>query len=375
VSERVEVQIRLGLNGFSLDVAWTAGDGVSVLFGPSGSGKTLTLQCLAGLVRPEAGRIVVDGRVLFDSAAGIHVPPQERRLGYVFQGYALFPHLTVRANVAFGLRGRPQAERDQRTAEVIERLGLAGLEGRYPRELSGGQRQRVALGRALAIEPALVLLDEPLSALDLPLRRALRDELQAILTDWRMPAVLVTHDFAEAYQLGDRVVIYEGGRVRQAAPRGDLLWRPASESVARILGVRNLLRGRVIEVCPTHLRVAWRGQELEVRTPPDRLPPPSAGSAVTFFVRPEDLRLIRKDGPPPDRAHHTNILSGTVVRETDRGVTWTLMVRLDADGEPAQGGFDLEIDVPRFVYEMLRIERERSWQFSIHRGSLHVLPD
>ena len=375
MSERVEVQIRLGLNGFTLDVAWTAGDGVSVLFGPSGSGKTLTLQCLAGLVRPEAGRIVVDGRVLFDSAAGIHVPPQERRLGYVFQGYALFPHLTVRANVAFGLRRRPLAERDQRTAEVIERLGLVGLEGRYPRELSGGQRQRVALGRALAIEPALVLLDEPLSALDLPLRRALRDELQAILADWRMPAVLVTHDFSEAYQLGDRVVIYEAGRVRQAAPRGDLLWRPASESVARILGVRNLLRGTVMEVCPTHLRVAWRGQELEVRTPPDRLPPPSAGSAVTFFVRPEDLRLIRKDGPPPDRAHHTNILSGRVVRETDRGVTWTLMVRLEAAGEPAQGSFDLEIDVPRFVYEMLRIERERSWQFSIHRGSLHILPD
>jgi len=375
VSERVEVQIQLALNGFTLDVAWTAGDGVSVLFGPSGSGKTLTLQCLAGLVRPEAGRIVVDGRVLFDSATGIHVPPQERRLGYVFQGYALFPHLTVRANVAFGLRRRPLAERDQRTAEVIERLGLVGLEGRYPRELSGGQRQRVALGRALAIEPALVLLDEPLSALDLPLRRALRDELQAILADWRMPAVLVTHDFSEAYQLGDRVVIYEAGRVRQAAPRGDLLWRPASESVARILGVRNLLRGTVMEVCPTHLRVAWRGQELEVRTPPDRLPPPSAGSAVTFFVRPEDLRLIRKDGPPPDRAHHTNILSGRVVRETDRGVTWTLMVRLEAAGEPAQGSFDLEIDVPRFVYEMLRIERERSWQFSIHRGSLHILPD
>ncbi len=375
MSERLDVQIRLGLHGFTLDVSWTAGDGVSVLFGPSGSGKTLTLQCLAGLVRPDAGRIVVDGRVLFDSANGIHVPPQERRLGYVFQGYALFPHLTVRSNVAFGLRRRPPAERGQRTAEVMERLGLRGLEGRYPGELSGGQRQRVALARALATEPALVLLDEPLSALDLPLRRALREELHGILADWSMPAVLVTHDFAEAYQLGDRVVIYEAGRVRQAAPRGELLWRPASESVARILGFRNVLRGTVIEICPTHLRVAWRGQQLEVRNPPERLAWPSVGSAVTFFVRPEDLRLIRKDGPPPDRAHHTNILSGRVVGETDRGVTWTLMIRLDAAGEPAQNGFDLEIDVPRFVYEMLRIDRERAWQFSIHRGSLHILPE
>jgi molybdate transport system ATP-binding protein len=375
VNERLEVQIRLGLNGFTLNAAWTAGDGVSVLFGPSGSGKTLTLQCLAGLVRPDAGRIVVDGRILFDSAAGIHVPPQERRLGYVFQGYALFPHLTVRSNVAFGLRRWPPAERDRRTAEVIGRLGLAGLEDRYPRELSGGQKQRVALGRALAIEPALVLLDEPLSALDLPSRRTLRDELQVILADWKMPAVLVTHDFSEAYQLGDRVVIYEAGRVRQVAPRGDLLWRPASESVARILGFRNLLSGTVVEASPTHLRISWRGQQLEVRTAPDLPTPPRPGSVVTFFVRPEDLRLIRKDGPPPDRAHHTNILSGRVVAETDCGVTWTLMVRLDAPGEPAQEAFDLEIDVPRFVYEVLRIDRERSWQFSIHRGSLHVLPD
>lgn len=374
MSERLEIQIRVRLNGFTLDVAWSAGGGVSVLFGPSGSGKTLTLQCLAGLVRPDAGRIVVDGRVLFDGGAGIHVPPQDRRLGYVFQGYALFPHLTVRSNIAFGLHGRPREARVQRTGEVIDRLGLVGLEDRYPHELSGGQRQRVALGRALAIEPALLLLDEPLVALDLPARRALRDELRDILTDWSIPTVLVTHDFSEAYHLGDRVVIYDQGRVRQSAPRGELLWRPASEAVARILGFRNVLRGRVAEVSRAGLRIAWRGQQLEVRLPPDRPAAFVPGNALSFFVRPEDLRLIRKDGPPPDRTHHTNILSGRVVREADRGVTWMLMVRLDAPGEPAQGEFDLEIDVPRFVYEMLDIQRQRSWQFSIHRGSLHILP-
>ena len=373
MSMRLEVAIRTRLGDFGLDVDWTAGDGVSVLFGPSGSGKTLTLQCLAGLVKPETGRIVVDGRVLCDTARGIHVPPQDRRIGYVFQGYALFPHLTVRSNLEFGLRQRPAADRAQRCAEVIDRLGLAGLENRRPRELSGGQKQRVALGRALAIEPTFVLLDEPLSALDLPLRRALRDELETILTDWKVPTVLVTHDLAEAYQLGERVIIYEGGRVRQACSRTDLLSRPATESVARILGFRNILSGEVIEVGQAGLSVAWRSQRLEVRAPAGRPIHLSPGNTVTFFVRPEDLRLIRKDGPPPDRAHHTNILSGRVIRETDRGVTWTLMVRLDAPGEPAQGRFDLEIDVPRFVYEMLRIDQERSWQFSIHRGSLHIL--
>ncbi len=374
MSERLEVQIRTLLNGFTLDVAWTAGDGVSVLFGPSGSGKTLTLQCLAGLVRPNAGRIVLDGRILFDAGAGVDVPPQERRLGYVFQGYALFPHLTVRSNIAFGLRHRPPAERIRRTVEVIERLSLAGLEDRYPRELSGGQRQRVALGRALAIEPALLLLDEPLSALDLPLRRALRDELQAILAAWKMPAVLVTHDFPEAYQLGDRVVIYEAGQVRQSAPRGELLWRPASESVARILGFRNVLHGTVLAVTADRIRLAWRGQVLEAINSPTQPYLPASGSPVAFFIRPEDPRLIRKDGPPPDPAHHTNILAGSVVREVDFGVTRTLLMRLDEPGPPAQDDYDLEIEIPRFVHQILQIERDGRWRFSIHRGSIHVLP-
>jgi len=374
MSERLEVTIRARLPAFTLDVAWTAGDGVAVLFGPSGSGKTLTLQCLAGLVHPEAGRIVADGRVLFDSTAGIHLPPQERRVGYVFQGYALFPHLTVQENIGFGLRDRPRLERARRATAVIERLGLGGLEYRYPRELSGGQKQRVALGRALAIEPSFVLLDEPLSALDLPLRRTLRDELRAILAEWRVPTVLVTHDFTEAYQLGDKVIVYEQGRVSQAAPRGELLWRPASESVARVLGLRNILRGTVLEATPSRILLLWRGQTLEALNSPSRvyLPPPKSEAA--FFIRPEDPRLIRKDGPAPDPAHHTNILDGYVLREIDFGATWTLMVRLDEPGPPAQGDYDLEIEVPRFVYEILRIERDRRWQFSIHRGSIHVLP-
>src|SRR5262249_11290945 len=161
----------------------------------------------------------------FDSAARVDVEPQRRRVGYVFQSLALFPHLTVADNIGFGLRDRPRQERERKVAEVVERLGLDGLEARRPAEISGGQRQRVALGRALAIDPALLLLDEPLSALDLPLRRALRDELRATLATLRMAAVVVTHDFTEAYRLGDRIVVYENGRVVQAAPRGELLWQ------------------------------------------------------------------------------------------------------------------------------------------------------
>ena len=251
MTSRLEVAIRKSLPGFTLDVEWSAGDGVAALFGPSGAGKTLTLQCLAGLVRPDAGRIVVDGQVLFDSVAGIDVRPQRRRVGYVFQGYALFPHLTVRGNVGFGLRDRGRVVRRRREDEVLTRLGLEVFAERYPRELSGGQRQRVALGRALATDPALLLLDEPLSALDLPLRQALRDELRSVLTDWGIAAVLVTHDLTEAYRLGDRIVVYEEGRVIQAAPRAELLSQPSSRSVARIMGIRNLVQGVTLKATPT----------------------------------------------------------------------------------------------------------------------------
>jgi len=374
MSHRFSVEITKRLPEFTLDVAWSAGDGVAVLFGPSGAGKTLTLQCLAGLIRPDAGRIVVDDRVLFDSAAGVDLPPQQRRVGYVFQGYALFPHLTVGQNVAFGLRDRPRAERLARAAEVMERLGLGGLTHRRTGELSGGQRQRVALGRALAIDPALLLLDEPLSALDAPLRRSLRDELRTILSGWGTAAVLVTHDFTEAYQIADRIVIYENGRVIQSAPRAELLWQPASEAVARIMGLRNVLHGTVVKAMPDRIQISWRGLMLEAVNSPTRsyMPPPE--SPIAFFIRPEYVRLIRKDRGAPDAAHHMNLMRGRIVGESDFGMVWSLRLRLDAPGAPAQGDFDLEVEVPRLVYEILEIERDRHWEFSIHRGSIHVLP-
>ena len=374
MSARLEVRIAKRLPGFTLDVDWSADGGVAALFGPSGAGKTLTLACMAGLLRPDAGRIVVDGRVLFDAAAGVDVPPQARRVGYVFQGYALFPHRTAAENIGFGLRDRPRDERERRVAEIVARLGLGGFERRYPSELSGGQRQRVALGRALAIDPALLLLDEPLSALDAPLRAALRNDLRAVLSEWSTAAVVVTHDFSEAYRLGDRIVVYDGGRVVQAAPRAELLWQPASEAVARIMGIPNVLHGTVIKATPDRIQLRWRGQLLEAVNSPTHsyLPPPE--SPIAFFIRPEYVRLIRKDRGAADPAHHMNLMTGTVVADEDFGTTWTLRIRLDHPGTPAQGDYDIEVEVPHLVYEILEIDRDRHWQFSIHRGSIHVLP-
>ena len=251
--------------------------------------------------------------------------------------------------------------------------GSAALAHRYPGELSGGQRQRVALGRALAIDPALLLLDEPLSALDLPLRRALRDELRAVLTQWGKAAVVVTHDLTEAYRLGDHIVVYEEGRVIQSAPRAELLWQPASQAVARIMGLANVVQGTVLKATPDRIQLRWRGQILEAVNSPlhSYLPPPD--SPMAFFIRPEYVRLIRKDRGLADPMHHMNVMRGHIVREADFGTTWTLCIRLDEPGEPAQGDFDLEVEVPHLVYEILEIERDRQWDFSIHRGSIHVL--
>jgi molybdate transport system ATP-binding protein len=369
----IEVTLRKALPGFTLDVAWAAGDEVVTLFGPSGAGKSLTLQCLAGLARLDEGRIVVNGRVFDDPAVGVRLPPQARHLGYVFQGYALFPHLTVAENVAFGLRDRPGAERRRRTAEVLAQLGLGDLAGRLPRELSGGEQQRVALGRAIAPDPAVLLLDEPLSALDAPLRRQLRAELRALIVGLRRTVVLVTHDLGEAYQLGDRLVLYERGRVVQVGPKAEVLGRPATEGVARLIGLRNVVRGTVIKTAPDRIEIAWRGHTVEAVNSPTAPFQAAPGTSVAFVVRPEHVRLIRKDRVAPDPAHHMNRLRGTIVESIDHGTSWTLLFRIAGPGPPSQETHDLEIEVPHLVYEILDIARDREWDVSMHRGALQVL--
>jgi molybdate transport system ATP-binding protein len=224
---------------------WPLGDApVTVLFGPSGSGKTTVLRALAGLDRPDAGAITFAGEPWFDAARGLHVPPQRRGVGVLVQDYALFPHLTVAANVGFGLGRLPRPERAARVAELAERIGIAGLLTRRPAELSGGQRQRVALARALAPRPRLMLLDEPLSALDAPTREALRGELRALLEHAGVPALVVTHDRVEALALGDRMAVLVDGTVRQVGPVHEVFSAPADVEVARVVGTENVFPAR-----------------------------------------------------------------------------------------------------------------------------------
>jgi molybdate transport system ATP-binding protein len=232
--DALELDLRLPLRSFRLELALALGRETFALVGPSGAGKTTVLRAVAGLAKPERGFVRLDGDPLFDSARGIDVPPEDRRVGFVFQDYALFPHMTVAQNVAYGARAR--------APELLERFRIAHLADARPGELSGGERQRVGLARALARDPGVLLLDEPLSALDPHTRAALRLELRKMLDELDLPVLLVTHDFHDAAVLADRVAALVDGRVRQVGTPSELIAAPADAFVASFTGA-NVLAG------------------------------------------------------------------------------------------------------------------------------------
>ncbi|MFN9766553.1 MAG: ABC transporter ATP-binding protein [Pseudomonadota bacterium] len=235
---------RAAVDGVSLGLA--AGE-IGVLIGPSGCGKTSLLRAVAGLERLQGGRIAIEGEVLSDAAAGVHVAPERRRVGMVFQDYALFPHLPVAENVAFGIAGWPRAEREARVQQMLELVGLAHAGRRAPHQLSGGQQQRVALARALAPRPRLLLLDEPFSSLDVDLRERLAQEVRAILKDSGTTALLVTHDQFEAFAVGDRIGVMNRGRLEQWDDAYALYHRPLTRFVAGFIGHGGFTPARIVQ--------------------------------------------------------------------------------------------------------------------------------
>jgi molybdate transport system ATP-binding protein len=344
-----------------------------VLFGASGAGKSLLLRTIAG-IHPAQGRISLDGEALLDSARGLEVPPQRRRLGYVPQSYALFPHLTVAENVAFGLRGRPQRERRRRVDELLDQLELDGMAGRRPAQLSGGQQQRVALARALATDPAALLLDEPFAALDAPLRRVLRRELQTLRHRFGFAVLLVTHDLGDACALGDRIAVVAGGEIVQVGAPEEVLTRPATPLVARLTGLRNVFPARVVRVLPGALEV--QTGRFTVRTPPFPFP---AGAPVFLYVRPDAVALVR----PGDvrQPQDSTLLRGRIVDDQYLGPLHTLYVRLldtlaASDGAPAPAGagspYDLEIDIAAHPYRALGAGPHGEWTLALPFEALHV---
>jgi len=291
---------------------------VTVLFGPSGSGKTTVLRALAGLDPEARGRITFAGEPWLDAARRLALPPQRRRVGLLFQDYALFPHLSVEANVAYGLFALPKAERRVRVRTLAARLRIGELLDRRPAQLSGGQRQRVALARALAPSPRLLLLDEPLSALDAPTREELRTELRHALEGAGIPAVVVTHSRVEALALGDRLAVMVDGEIRQVGPVREVFSAPTDLAVARVVGTENVLPARIVARAQGLVTVAV-GETHLVAVAPDRL----EGEAFAC-IRAEEVVLEEAPGAPTSAR---NTLVGIVTARADEGPL--VRVRLD----------------------------------------------
>jgi molybdate transport system ATP-binding protein len=244
----LEAKIRKKIGNFKLDVNFKTENQVIALFGPSGSGKSMTLNCIAGLMQPDEGRIILNQKVLFDSKKGVNVPPQERKIGFVFQNYALFPHMSVFENIAFGIRKLPKREQEERVASLLKRVRLNGLEKRYPHQLSGGQQQRVAMARALAIEPEILLLDEPFSALDTNVKNELHMEILEMQQYYQGDIVLITHNLAEAFELSSKIAVYQMGRIVQYESKEEILNNPVNKDVAALTGMKNFIEGQVHKI-------------------------------------------------------------------------------------------------------------------------------
>jgi putative spermidine/putrescine transport system ATP-binding protein len=289
------------------------------LLGPSGCGKTTALRVVAGFEVPDRGQVVLDGRDITDT------PPNRRGMGMVFQAYSLFPNMTARENVEFGLRvrKRPPAERARRAGELLELVGLSGLGDRYPYQLSGGQQQRVALARALAIEPRVLLMDEPLSALDARVRVQLREEIRRIQSSLGITVLYVTHDQEEALSISDRVGVMSSGRLEQVGTPPEIYGSPATPFVAEFVGTMNRLEATVVD--GERGVVRFGGRDLAVEAARGR----AAGDRVLVLVRPEVLSVeaCPEGGPPGDA------LPGTVLAHVFLGPITRLKIALEAGGE------------------------------------------
>ena len=233
------VEVRKKVNGFTLDSSWEIRNELAVLFGYSGAGKSLTLQLIAGLMKPDSGVIRANGSDYFNSARGIDIAPQHRSFGYVFQDLALFPHMTVKDNILYGAKGVAKGERMDRLSGMIASFRLHGIENKLPSEISGGQKQRVAFARALIRRPDALLLDEPFSALDNPLRVEMRAFLLQVRKDFDIPIVLVTHDVYEAYTMADTLIVYSNGRVAQKGTPAEVFSNPATDKVQELVTIRD----------------------------------------------------------------------------------------------------------------------------------------
>jgi molybdate transport system ATP-binding protein len=320
--------------GFALDVDFEAPAGVTILFGASGSGKTMTLRSIAGITRPDRGKIIINNQVIFDSDKGIDMPIRKRRVGYLFQHRALFPHKTALANVEFGMTNQTRRDRRERALKMMAALHIEHTAGRKPRDISGGEAQRVALARALSSGPRILLLDEPLSAIDEATKLGIITDLKAINREMLLPIIYVTHSREEAIAIGERVIVYEAGRIVARGEPIAVFGSPVRSSVARLTGVENIFTGRILSRSEAGgmmtVEIADSNGACRLDVPLGNEP---EGEQVKIAVPAGDILLATQ---PPRSTSARNILRGLVAAIEDKaggaivsvtsGVVWSVKV-------------------------------------------------
>lgn len=345
----LEVALRKSLSLFALEVSFTAPAGITIVFGASGAGKTTLLECVAGLLAPDAGRIAVAGDVLFDSGARMNVTPSRRKVGYVFQSLALFPHLTVAENVGYGISPAAAAERERRVSQMLSSMRIEHLRHKRPDKISGGERQRVALARALVTDPRVLLLDEPLSALDAATKKGIVDDLRRWNEAHRVPVLYVTHSREEVFALGEHVIALEQGKIIAGGDPHQVLAAPRQESVAQLAGFENIFDAVVTAVHDGAGTMTCRaGETMELEVP---LGHATIGERVRIAVRAGDILL---GAAQPHGLSARNCLPGRLIDLVRRD--YTVIARVDCGAmfevhltPAAEGSLGLRPGLPVWV--------------------------
>ena len=364
LSSGLQVSLRrklLGKGGaFELHVSFVLRNGITILFGASGAGKTTLLDCIAGTAMPDSGRITHDLRVLFDSSRGIDIPPRGRKIGYVFQDLALFPHLSAEANVAYGLSGIKAPERTRRVLKTLDSLGIVELRGRRPAQLSGGERQRVALARALVTEPSILLLDEPLAALDLPVRMKIAEDLRRSIQNLPIPVLYVTHSRDEVFALGEKILVLEQGKLIAQGTPHQVMSTPRSETVAQLAGFENVFDAQVTSIHEERGTMACRiaSSQVEIETPLVRS---EVGRNLRVGISAGDI-LLATSAPVGISAR--NVLPGRLLSLTQRDMI--VAARVDC-------GLELSVHLTLAARDSLELTPGRQVWIIVKTHSCHLL--
>ncbi len=343
---------------FLLEAECVCAAGITILFGASGAGKTTLLDCIAGLTSPDAGRIAVGNRVFFDCERGLNLAVQRRGVGYVFQDLALFPHLNVEENIGYGLS---EPERKRRTDEILESFRIAHLRKRKPREISGGERQRVALARALVIDPCVLLLDEPLAALDAVTKAKMIDDLRAWNRAHGIPIIYVTHSREEVFALGERVVVLERGKIVAEGTPHEVMTAPRQESVAQLVGFENVFDAAVVAVLEYRgtMRCRIAGSKVELETPLVRMK--SGSSPVRVGIRAGDILLATVH---PQGLSARNVLPGRVLSLEERDMI--VVARVDC-------GVEMTVYLTLAARDVLELQPGKEVWLVVKTHSCHVM--